>query len=104
MIDLWLLASQAGRRHGSPVLTAAFSNSCGEMIKSLNGIVPVDAGIGDGLAAGEFGKIWLELLVAFDEIGFDHHGGDGFRACGDLVGDVFRDQRLVTVVFVRVAV
>jgi hypothetical protein len=71
-------SSQAGRRHGSPVLAAAFSNSFGEGFESFYGIVPVDAGIGDGLTAGEFGKIGDEFLVTLDEVGFDHHGGDGF--------------------------
>ena len=74
------------------------------MIESLNGIIPVDAGVGDGLAAGEFGEIRVELLVTFDEVGLDHHGGDGFGPGCDLVGNIARDQRLVAVIFVRVAV
>ena len=47
-------------------------------LQGLNCCVPVDAGIGDRLAAGEFGKVWLELLVTLDEVGLDQHGGDGF--------------------------
>ena len=41
--------------------------------------VPVDAGIGDGLAADELVERLREFLAAADEITFEHGSDDGFR-------------------------
>lgn len=87
------------RLEGSP-----FADSFGEDFEGLDGVVPVDAGVGDGLAAAELAEVGVQLLVPLDEVRLDHHRGDGARSGGDLVGERAGDERLVAEVLVRVSV
>lgn len=78
-------------------------HSGGKFIEHPNSCIPVDAGVGDADSVLEL-VFWRELLVALQEVTFDHHGRDRARSCGDLFCDVGRHFWLVAVVFIAVAV
>ncbi len=52
---------------------------------------PVDALVGDGLAVGELVEGLGEVLVAGDEVAFEHRSDDGFVA-GDALGEDFLED------------
>ena len=80
------------------------ANGGGQRFEGGHGVVPAEAGVGDGLAAGQRLEVSGGLLAAFDQIGFDHHCGDDLATGSDLVGDVADDQRLAAEILERIAV
>ncbi len=82
---------------------AALANGVRQFVEHFDGGVPVDAGVGDGLAVNQQRGVWTRLLIPLDEVGLEHHGGDGEGACGELLADIAGHQWLVAVVFGRVA-
>lgn len=86
------------------VLLSPGPNGGGEVLKNLHGRVPVDTGISDTNALLQtrwtFGR---HFLVAFVDVGLDHHTNDGLLAFSKLISDDLGDLRLVSVVLVRIA-
>jgi hypothetical protein len=75
-----------------------------KILKHGNSALPVDASIGDGDTLLEAaGTLRRDLLVALVDVGLDHDAADAGFAVTDLVGDVFRYDGLVAVVFAGVA-
>lgn len=62
------------------------------------GGVPAQARIGDGDAVAQVGRM-AQFLVAFQQVGLQHHALDGAVAVGNLVHHVFHHQSLQGVVF-----
>jgi hypothetical protein len=82
----------------------AIPDRSGKILENRDGVVPVDAGIGDADAlpqsSGAFGR---HLLVALVDVGLDHHTDDGSLALAKLVGDDLGNLGLVAMVLIRVA-
>ena len=79
-------------------------NSLSKLLQDLHGRLPIDARVRNTDAllqrGGAFGG---HFLIAFIDVGFDHDADDGRFAFAELVADRLRHDRLVAVVFVRVA-
>lgn len=89
---------------GSTVLGSSDPHRLGEILKDLNGGLPVDAGIRDADALLQArGALRRHLLVAFVDIGLDHDADDGLLALPQLVADDLGHLGLVSVVLARVA-
>ena len=56
---------------------AAQANGACQFLEHLDGGVPVDACVSDGLAVNQQGGVWTRLLIALDQVGLEHYGGDG---------------------------
>jgi hypothetical protein len=83
---------------------AAISDCRSKVFQDLDGGFPVDARISDTDSFLKSGwSLGWDLLVAFINIGFDHDTDDGGLACAKLFCDDCCYFRLVSVVFVGVA-
>lgn len=99
MQSLHLSAAVAGND------AAARFNSIGEDLKRGDGVVPVDAGIGDADTVLKTITAALgDLLVALVDVALNHDTHDGSLALGDLLSDHGGNLWLVLVVLVGVAV
>ena len=56
---------------------AADADGRREAVQHGHRVFPAEAGVGDRLAARELREVRHQLLVSFDEIGFDHRRDDG---------------------------
>ncbi|KAI9151568.1 hypothetical protein HJFPF1_08775 [Paramyrothecium foliicola] len=77
----------------------------GEVLEHGDGVLPVDAGVGDADAALERrGALGGDLLVALVDVGLDHDTNDDLLTLAQLVGDDLGNLGLVVVVLLGVAV
>lgn len=83
------------------VTTATISDGASKVFKQLHRIVPSKAGVRHRLAIGHR-LIELNVLTAFNKVGFNHHTDDVGVAIGDLIADVVDDVNLFTALLVRV--
>lgn len=85
--------------------STARTDTIGQIVQHVNRHLPVDAGIGDTDALEESGgTLGGHLLATLVDIRLDHDTDDSGLALAQLVGDLLRDDRLVEVVLLRVAV
>lgn len=85
------------------VLLSAGSDRGCEILEDIHGRIPVNAGIGDADALLQTSRaLRRHLLVAFVDVGLDHHTNNGFLSLFELVSDDLGDLGLVSVVLVRV--
>lgn len=75
-----------------------------ELLKDFDSGFPADAGVCDADAFLELGgSFGGDFLVAFVDVGFDHHADNGGFAFADLIPNDLGDFGLVAVVLVGVA-
>lgn len=92
------------RTIGLALLRSPLSHSRCKILEDGDGTLPVNASIRDGDALLEAtGALGRHLLVALIDIGLDHDTDNAGLAIANLTGDVFRNQRLISVVLVGVA-
>ena len=85
-------------------MCSSSTHSFSQLLENLDRGIPIDTGVSDtDTFFQSLGAFCRDFLVAFIDVGLDHHADDGGLAFAELVADDLSDFGLVAVVFVGIA-